>query len=83
MSSPYSRRFVASLLGFGMVVAFVTAGEAQQPIPTPPPQTPPPAPTGYMDTPMQPNGKWHVHDDDAAAAGRRHAGPVRRAAGAR
>src|SRR6476620_9282048 len=19
---------------------------------------------GYKDTPMQPNGKWHVHDDD-------------------
>ena len=25
-------------------------------------QTPPPAPTGYQDTPMQPNGKWHIHD---------------------
>ena len=25
---------------------------------------PPPAPTGYKDTPMQPNGKWHIHDDD-------------------
>src|SRR3954462_6733908 len=24
----------------------------------------PPAPTGYKDTPMQPNGKWHIHDDD-------------------
>jgi Domain of Unknown Function (DUF1080) len=22
------------------------------------------APTGYKDTPMQPNGKWHIHDDD-------------------
>ena len=31
---------------------------------TPPPQTPPAAPTGYKDTPMQPNGKWRVHDDD-------------------
>ena len=32
----------------------------------PAPQTPqtPPAPTGYKDTPMQPNGKWRVHDDD-------------------
>ena len=20
-------------------------------------------PTGYMDTPLQPNGKWHIHDD--------------------
>src|SRR3990170_4761056 len=27
-----------------------------------PPAQPPPAPTGYQDTPMQPNGKWHVHD---------------------
>lgn len=27
-------------------------------------QAPPPAPTGYKDTPMQPNGKWRVHDDD-------------------
>ena len=27
---------------------------------------------------MQPNGKWLVHDDDRAAAGRRQAGPVRR-----
>ncbi|HEX8029567.1 MAG TPA: hypothetical protein VF491_13930, partial [Vicinamibacterales bacterium] len=28
------------------------------------PQAPPeqPAPTGYQDTPMQPNGKWHIHD---------------------
>jgi hypothetical protein len=23
---------------------------------------PPKAPTGYQDTPMQPNGKWHIHD---------------------
>ena len=34
---------------------------AQQPAPK---QPPPPAPTGYKDTPMQPNGKWHIHDDD-------------------
>ena len=27
-------------------------------------QTPPPAPTGYKDTPKQPDGKWLVHDDD-------------------
>ena len=25
-------------------------------------QQPPPRPLGYQDTPMQPNGKWHVHD---------------------
>ena len=45
------------------VVACILAGavmSAQQP---PPPQPPPaPAPTGYQDTPMQPNGKWHIHD---------------------
>jgi hypothetical protein len=35
--------------------------EGQQPPPT---QPPPAAPTGYKDTPMQPNGKWRVHDDD-------------------
>ena len=29
-----------------------------------PPAAQPPAPTGYKDTPMQPNGKWHIHDDD-------------------
>jgi hypothetical protein len=22
------------------------------------------APVGYTDTPMQPNGKWHIHDPD-------------------
>ena len=27
-----------------------------------PPAQPPPSPTGYQDTPMQPNGKWHIHD---------------------
>jgi len=25
-------------------------------------QRPQPAPVGYTDTPMQPNGKWHIHD---------------------
>ena len=29
---------------------------------TPPSPAPPPAPTGYQDTPMQPNGRWHIHD---------------------
>ena len=29
-----------------------------------PQQPPAPAPTGYKDTPKQPNGKWLVHDDD-------------------
>ena len=44
-------------------VACILAGTvlcAQQ-APTPPAQ-PPQSPTGYQDTPMQPNGKWHIHD---------------------
>jgi hypothetical protein len=40
----------------------LTGQQPQQP--QQPPQTPPAAPTGYRDTPMQPNGKWRVHDDD-------------------
>jgi len=28
-----------------------------------PPATPRPAPTGYMDTPLIPGTKWHIHDD--------------------
>lgn len=61
MLSSYSRRLVASVLGCGLFVVLVASGAAQQ-APAAPPQTPPPAPTGYQDTPMQPNGKWHVHD---------------------
>ena len=60
MPSLHSRRFVASLLGSGLFVVCVASGTAQQTTTTP--QTPPPAPTGYQDTPMQPNGKWHIHD---------------------
>ena len=41
-------------------VSVMTQSQPQKP----PAQTPPPAPTGYKDTPMQPNGKWHIHDDD-------------------
>jgi hypothetical protein len=64
MFSLNSRRFVASFLkSVPFVFFFVASGAAQQ-AGTPAPQTPPPAPTGYKDTPMQPNGKWHVHDDD-------------------
>jgi hypothetical protein len=51
---------IASLLGFGAVVVLVASGVAQQT--TLHPQPPLPAPTGYQDTPMQPNGKWHIHD---------------------
>ena len=49
---------------FGSAVA-VAVAQQQQPPPPPRPvaqQPPAPAPTGYQDTPMQPNGKWHIHD---------------------
>jgi len=42
----------------------LAARTQQPPAAQPAPQAPPPAPTGYKDTPMQPNGKWRVHDDD-------------------
>jgi hypothetical protein len=38
-----------SLVGLMLLSASVGTGQA-------------PAPVGYDDTPMQPNGKWHVHD---------------------
>jgi hypothetical protein len=44
-----------------VVSVAVAAPLAQQP---PPSKPAPPAPTGYKDTPKQPNGKWVVHDDD-------------------
>src|ERR687898_314296 len=44
-------------------IAVMSAQTPQTPQTTPPAQ-PPAAPTGYKDTPMQPNGKWRVHDDD-------------------
>src|SRR4051812_25262878 len=48
-----------------LAIACAASLAAQQPAPKPPQQqTPPLAPTGYKDTPMQPNGKWHIHDDD-------------------
>ena len=50
-------KFTTSVL----VVLGLAALGAQQAAPQQPPA---PAPTGYKDTPMQPNGKWHVHDDD-------------------
>ena len=31
------------------------------------------APIGYDDTPMQPKGKWRVHDGDEAVSADRHA----------
>jgi len=36
----------------------------QQPPPATQAKPPAPAPTGYKDTPKQPDGKWLVHDDD-------------------
>jgi hypothetical protein len=46
-----------------VLVACILAGavSSAQQTQTPPAQ-PPPSPTGYQDTPMQPNGKWHIHD---------------------
>jgi len=46
-----------------LVIACAVSLSAQQQPPAPK-QPAPPSPTGYKDTPMQPNGKWHVHDDD-------------------
>jgi hypothetical protein len=43
------RALLTGLLGI-VVVTIVVAGQQ------------PPAPTGYDDTPMQPNGRWHIHD---------------------
>jgi Domain of Unknown Function (DUF1080) len=45
------RTFVRSIVPVAMSVGLaVTMSAGQQ------------APTGYDDTPMQPNGKWHIHD---------------------
>ena len=41
-------------------IAVMNAQTAQ----TPPAKPPAAAPTGYKDTPKQPDGKWLVHDDD-------------------
>ena len=57
MLSLHSRRFVASLLGSGLFVVFVASGTAQQTTTTAQAPQAPPAPVGYTDTPMQPNGK--------------------------
>src|SRR4029079_18449851 len=50
-------KFTAPFLG----VVCAASLSAQQPAPK---QPEPPTPTGYKDTPMQPNGKWLIHDDD-------------------
>ena len=47
--------------GFLIVLCAASLSAQQPPAPK---QPAPPAPTGYKDTPMQPNGKWHIHDDD-------------------
>jgi hypothetical protein len=48
----------AAVLLIASSAAVLAARQAQ------PPAAQAPAPTGYKDTPMQPNGKWHIHDDD-------------------
>ena len=56
--------FAACLLAALFGVRVLTDSQAPQ---NPPPATqkpPAPAPTGYKDTPKQPDGKWLVHDDD-------------------
>ena len=50
------------ITGSVFVVLGIAVLSAQAP--QTPPAQPPAAPTGYKDTPMQPNGKWRVHDDD-------------------
>ena len=48
-----------------LIATVLMLQQAPAPAPAPAPkQAPAPAPTGYKDTPMQPNGKWHIHDDD-------------------
>jgi Domain of Unknown Function (DUF1080) len=47
MSGMFSRGFVASA---ALIATAITLSSQQK------------APTGYDDTPMQPNGKWHIHD---------------------
>ena len=51
-SSFFLVAFVASFLTSVLSVTFVQALKAQVP----------PGQLGYQDTPMQPNGKWHIHD---------------------
>ena len=38
------------MIGLAGIVTAAGMGAAQQ------------APTGYDDTPVQPNGRWHIHD---------------------
>jgi hypothetical protein len=47
----------AAVLGAGATLGVLAAGGAK-----PGNQQPAKAPEGYTDTPMQPNGTWHVHD---------------------
>lgn len=55
--------FAFILLGIVVMAAPFDRLRADQ-TPQPPPSQPPAAPTGYKDTPMHPDGKWRVHDDD-------------------
>jgi hypothetical protein len=49
----------AALIGSAAAVTVTRALDAPPAAPTAAPAR---APEGYTDTPMQPNGKWHVHD---------------------
>ncbi|HYT67664.1 MAG TPA: DUF1080 domain-containing protein [Vicinamibacterales bacterium] len=50
---------LASIL---VAASAVLAEQQAQPPATTTQAQPPQSPTGYQDTPMQPNGKWHIHD---------------------
>src|SRR5947209_2160882 len=65
LTSRTPRALVASFVGSVACVFSVALLTAQQTTTAQAPKAPPPpAPVGYTDTPMQPNGKWHVHDPD-------------------
>ena len=52
------------IIGLAACVLSATVLSAQQQPPATTAKPEPPAPTGYQDTPMQPNGKWHIHDGE-------------------
>jgi hypothetical protein len=53
---------IVACLGSAVAVALAQQPPARPTTQQPVPPQPAPAPTGYQDTPMQPNGKWHIHD---------------------
>ncbi|RPI29007.1 MAG: DUF1080 domain-containing protein [Acidobacteria bacterium] len=54
---------LASALAITAFVQTTDATQNQAPAQTPAPAQARPAPTGYMDTPLIPGTKWHIHDD--------------------